>query len=136
MIVVDTNVVGYLLRGGERTPEARRALRRDPEWAAPSLWRSEFRSVLAGFLPTKALALADALRVMDEAEVLVEGGGGEYRVESIAVLELVSASRCSAYDCEFVALACELGVPLVTTDREILMEFPKTAVALGDFGRG
>jgi predicted nucleic acid-binding protein len=136
VIVVDTNVLAYLLLGGARTPEARRALLRDPEWGAPVLWRSEFRSVLAGFLRGKALALPDALRVMDEAETLVEAGGGEYRVESTAVLELVSISRCSAYDCEFVALARELGVSLVTTDREILLEFPETAVALDEFGRG
>src|SRR5438093_4185751 len=31
MIVVDTNVVAYLLLGGEKTPQARAAFRKDPD---------------------------------------------------------------------------------------------------------
>ena len=46
MIVIDTNVVAYLLIEGERTSACRRAFAKDPEWCAPFLWRSEFRNVL------------------------------------------------------------------------------------------
>jgi len=45
----------------------------------------------------------------------------------------VLASDCSAYDCEYVALAQDLDVPLVTTDRQVLREFPKIAVSLEKF---
>jgi len=45
------------------------------------------------------------------------------------VLELAVRSRCTAYDCEFVALAKQLGVPLVTSDRQVLAAFPETAVS-------
>ncbi len=45
-----------------------------------------------------------------------------------AVLDLVLASPCSAYDCEYVATAQALGVPLVTWDREVLKAFPDVAV--------
>ena len=41
-------------------------------------------------------------------------------------------SGCTAYDCEFVALADVHQVPLVTVDRRILKTFPKLAISLKD----
>ncbi|MFA5028825.1 MAG: type II toxin-antitoxin system VapC family toxin [Candidatus Methylomirabilota bacterium] len=133
MIVADTNLVAYLLLDGEYTAKARRAFRRDPAWTAPLLWRSEFRNILAAYLRRKQLTLLDALEVMREAEALFFDA--EYSVESGQVLKLASESGCSAYDCEFVVLAQQLGAPLVTSDREILAAFPQTAVALSEFGK-
>jgi predicted nucleic acid-binding protein len=133
MIVVDTNVVAYLLLGGEKTPGARLAFRKDPVWAAPLLWRSEFRNVLAAYLRRGTLTLSDALEMMREAETLFRGA--EYSVDSGQVLKLVSESGCSAYDCEFVALAEQLSVPLLTSDAEILRQFPQTAISLEAFAR-
>jgi predicted nucleic acid-binding protein len=49
------------------------------------------------------------------------------------VLQLAAASRCTAYDCEYVALAYALDVPLVTVDRQILSHFPERAIALDLF---
>lgn len=132
MIVVDTNVIAYLFMPGDQTGHARRALARDSVWAAPLLWRSELRNVLAVALRRGHLALADALEVIDAAATLM--AGGEYAVPSAAVLNLVARSRCSAYDCEFVALAQDLGVPLVTADREILRDFAASAIALEKYG--
>lgn len=68
----------------------------------------------------------DAFRILHEAEGLLSGG--EYRVGSAEVLDLALSSKCSAYDAEFVVLARELGVPLITLDRELLEKFPGTAV--------
>jgi len=131
VIVADTNTIAYLLLGGERTVQAQKVLRKDPEWAAPLLWRSEFRSVIALYLRRGSVSLAQALQLTEEAETLMRGG--EYEVTSSRVLNLVAASRCSAYDCEFVALAQELGAPLITSDNRILSEFPSTALSMEDF---
>ena len=57
----------------------------------------------------------------------------EYEVTSNQVLELVNISTCSAYDCEFVALARDLNVSLVSVDRQILKNFPDTAISLETF---
>jgi predicted nucleic acid-binding protein len=131
VIVVDTNVIAYLLLGGEKTPQARAVLQKDPAWTAPILWRSEFRNVLAYYIRQGTLVLTDALQLMSEVELLFQEE--EYHVESGQVLSLVSSSRCSAYDCEFVALAGHLNIPLVTSDAQLLAEFPDTAVSLDTF---
>jgi predicted nucleic acid-binding protein len=68
---------------------------------------------------------------MDQAIALMQHR--EFEVPSLQVLDLAAASTCSAYDCEFVALAQNLGVPLVTADRRILGQFPRIAVLLDSF---
>ena len=132
MIVVDTNVLVYLLLPGEHTEQAERVLHRDPVWAAPLLWRSEFRNVLAVYMRQGRLSLDQALQFMDNAEILLQGR--EYTVSSVRVLSLVAGTRCSAYDGEFVALAQDLGLSLVTSDARLLAEFPATAIAMDVFG--
>jgi predicted nucleic acid-binding protein len=56
--------------------------------------------------------------------------GGEFEVDSRTVLELVRDSDCSAYDCEFVALALKLQTKLLTMDKKLLRAFPQRAMAL------
>ena len=133
MIVADTNLIAYLLIPGAQTPAVREVLRRDPSWSAPLLWRSEFRNVLALYLRQQALSLADAFVFMEEAETLL--AGREYAMESAPVLRLAEQSGCSAYDCEFVHLAQELAVPLVTSDAKLRRAFPQLAVSPDDFTR-
>lgn len=122
MIVVDANVIAYLLLPGAASRRAEELLRRDHEWAAPLLWRSEIRNVFAGVLRRRAVSLKDAVHLISQAEALLRGR--EYAVASASVLELVERSKCSAYDCEYVALARDLGVPLVTHDARLVASFP------------
>jgi predicted nucleic acid-binding protein len=58
---------------------------------------------------------------------------GEYDVGSLDVLTLVNKSTCSAYDCEFVALAKSFNSKLVTMDRKVVKSFSGTAILLTDF---
>ena len=100
MIVVDTNVIAYLYLSGARSGQAEHALEKDSEWAAPILWRSEFRNVLAMYIRRQILTVEEAQRIMETAAELMRGL--EYDVPSGKILQLVGTSRCSAYDCEFV----------------------------------
>lgn len=131
MIVVDTNIIGYLYLTSERSSQAEKALLKDAFWVAPFLWRSEFRSALALYIRKKFLSLEDANRIMEEALSLMRGR--EYHIASFQVLSLVATSTCSAYVCEFVALARDLDVQLVTVDKQILEQFPACAVSLNDY---
>jgi predicted nucleic acid-binding protein len=128
VIVVDSNILAYLYLPGEFTAAAEALLEREPEWAAPPLWRSEFRHILAGYMRRKMLSFEQARSLQAEAESLLEGF--EFDVHSRKVMELVRDSDCSAYDCEFVALAERLGTKLVTMDKKVLKAFPKHAVSL------
>ncbi|MEZ5436228.1 MAG: hypothetical protein R3E67_06805 [Pseudomonadales bacterium] len=58
--------------------------------------------------------------------------GNEYDVPSLDVLRLIETSECSAYDCEFVALAKRNNTMLVTEDKKILKQFPKIAMSLAE----
>jgi predicted nucleic acid-binding protein len=134
VIVVDTNVLAYAAIPGQSTVDALAALARDPEWVAPSLWRSELRNVLVLEVRFRGMSLGDALAAFSEAEALV--AEPDFPVDTAKVLALAGASGASAYDCEFVALAEELGVPLVTGDRRLAERFPAVAVELRRFGIG
>ncbi len=131
MIVADTNIISYLFLPTVYSERASQLYKIEPEWAAPSLWRSELRNVLALYLRQKIVTLAEALVLQDEAEALMTDQ--EFTVTSLQVLTLTDSSTCSAYDCEFVALAKQLSVKLVTQDKKILREFPEVAVSLDDF---
>ena len=131
MIVVDTNVIGYLFLSSEQSILAEQALRKDSEWAAPILWRSEFLNVLALYMRKNIIKLEQAQQIMNSALKLLRGR--EYEVSSYEVLRLTSTSKCSAYDCEFIVTANDLKVPLVTVDKQLLRKFSSVAISLNSY---
>jgi predicted nucleic acid-binding protein len=128
MIIVDSNIVAYLYLPGAHTERVESLLSHDSDWAAPILWRCEFRNILTGYLRQKMLSFDHAIKIQREAESLLLGA--EYEIESERVLALARDSTCSAYDCEFVALAMKLNSRLVTMDRALLRAFPDYTQAL------
>lgn len=131
MIVVDTNIICYLYISGARSQQVEQLLSVEPHWCAPVLWRSEFRSVLGQYLRKNILSFDEVLLIMDQAETLLSEN--EFEMPSTHIMQLISTSKCSAYDCEFVALAQYLGIQLVTADRQILREFPEIARSIDAF---
>ena len=131
MIVVDSNVIAYCWLNGPLTATAQRTRVRDPDWHAPILWRSEMRSILTGYCRDGSLSRAQCVRVMDAMEEALRGN--EHLVASAEVFRIAEKSRLSAYDCEFVALAAALSVPLVTADKAVLKAFPGVALTMDAF---
>jgi predicted nucleic acid-binding protein len=128
MIVIDTNIIAYLYLPTENTKNAEQLLIKEPVWSAPSLWRSEFRNVLALYLRKNIITFEQTIQIQTEAESLMDGN--EFEINSIDILKLVNDSSCSAYDCEFVALAQDLETTFVTADKKIISEFPNTATSI------
>ena len=131
MIVADTNLIAYFLIKSGFTPDAHAVYQKDPDWIAPALWRSELRNVLIQSLCHASLSLDEVLSIMSRAEGLMKDN--DYQMDSSRVLRLAASSGCSAYDCEFVALALDLGVPLVTEDRALIERFKPAVVTMKTF---
>ncbi len=130
MIVADTNLIVYLFITGDQTPLAQDVLAKDPHWIVPPLWQSEFRNVLAGYI-RRGMELSQAQEIMRDALLTLENR--QVAPSSEKVFELVSKSDCTAYDCEFIALAQQLNILLVTSDKQLLQRFPDSAIALKEF---
>ena len=128
MIVVDTNIIAYLYLPGPYTDAAEALYQTDPEWCAPILWRSEFRSILTGAIRRGSLSAHQARMLQEDAEQLL--ADHEYQVSSSAVFDHIERSTCSAYDCEFIALAETLDARLVTMDKQLLSAFPDRTAPL------
>ena len=128
MIVVDVNVVAYLYLPGPFSAAAENLLLSNSEWATPRLWRSEFRNILATYMHKNLLSLEQANTIFTSANDLLSNN--EYEVSTLQVLQLAQDSGCSAYDCEYVALARHLKLPIFTADKALLKAFPEVAVAL------
>lgn len=134
MIVVDTNVVAYAVLAGEQTDLALRVLELDSDWFAPALWRHELANVLATRVRSTgrwALSIPEAIELFADAERLVTDPGLESTLAER--LDAVRRGGVSAYDAEFIVLAEQLNLPLVTQDRDLIKAFPRRAVSLADF---
>ncbi len=128
MIVVDTNVIAYLWLPGARTAAAERLVKKDSDWNAPLLWRSEFRNVLAGCLRRGRPQAGDGApdhewdRGADARPGVLRplraGACPRRRVGLLRVRLRVRRSRP------------EFGVALVTSDEKLLKTFPSVARSL------
>ncbi len=131
MIVADTNTIAYLYLPTKYTEDSEKLLTTEPDWAAPTLWRSELRNILALYLRQGLIELDAACKIQSEAEDLI--GENAFDIDSFSVLSLAHQSGCSAYDCEFVSLAQALGSKLITADKKLLQAFPEIAMTAPDY---
>ena len=133
MIVADTNLIAYFSIHTEQSALAEAVCAVDSVWAAPLLWRSEYCATLLKYIRHAGMNFEAAISSLRLAEDTV--AGREYSVDARKVLELAYRTKCSAYDCEYVALAQDLNAELVTTDKQVLKAFPDLAVSLEKFAR-
>jgi len=126
MIVADANIVAALVVPHEDSTLAERLLRADGTWVAPPLILSELRSVMAALVRNGRQSPEQGSALFSLAAEALEAV--TFEPDARRVMELVQASGCSSYDCEYVAVAEELGCALVTRDAAVLRAFPEVAV--------
>lgn len=125
MIVVDTNIISYLFIPNDTyTPLAEALYLKDSQWSSPFLWRYEFMSVLGIYLRKNLIDAAGCKSIYKEAmDLVVSRPISDFG----AVFNIVQNSILSSYDCEFVAIAMQSKLPLITEDKKILRAFPDIA---------
>ncbi len=131
MIVVDVNVVVYLLTETPQCELARDLRENDRQWLVPPLWRHEMLNVLATLARQDVLDAPSALTVWRNALDLV--GNSERTPDMERALSLAIDHGISAYDAQYVALAESLGVSFVTEDKKLQRLFPDRVFSMADF---
>ncbi len=131
MIVVDTNIIAHFWLPSDSTDLVEKLFLLESDWVAPLLWKSEFRNVVLLYLRKNLINLSEAIQITEKAENQMKER--EFHVNSIQVFTHAEKSDCSAYDCEFISLAEDLDIKLITLDKKILKSFPGRASNPIDF---
>ena len=125
MIVVDANIVAYWTIKGAQTEAATRLRVADPVWVVPALCQHELLNVLWMYMRGDEMTLPQAIAVWDDCKAVIEGSG--YEVPAHEILSLAQERNITAYDAQYVVLARELGVPLITEDKKLQSRCPDEA---------
>ena len=131
MVLVDTNVLAYLMLEGDRTSAAQELFERDADWRSEAFIMVEFSNVLTTYVRTKVLSRDRGLKLLAGAEKLVPVLTS---VQNARALEVATQFGISAYDARFVALAIQMKVKLVTEDAKLRAAVPSWTVSLADAG--
>jgi predicted nucleic acid-binding protein len=130
VLIVDTNVVAFLLIEGDYTAAARLLHRRDDDWRSEAFIMVEFANMLTASIAARRMDLMLAQRFLADATSLLQG-----RLTSIphdSVLALAVQYRVTAYDARFLALAHQLDSRLVTEDAKLRAAAPKLTQSLAE----
>lgn len=117
MVLVDTNVLAYLLLEGDYTAPAQELKRREPDWRSEALILVEFSNVLMRYMIVRGLHLDAAQELLASASSLFANKLAH--VAHSEALAIASAFRTTAYDARFLALARETGLKLVAEDARL-----------------
>ena len=129
MLVVDTNILAYLLIEGNHTALAQALYQRDADWRSEGFVLIEFSNILATYQRTGALSRAVAEDMLTSAEQIVTG---LINLPHGRALKLAVEFGVSAYDARFLGVAQNLGTRLVTEDARLRAAAPKLTRSLAE----
>jgi predicted nucleic acid-binding protein len=129
MVLVDTNILAYLMIEGDRTTAAQSLFERDSDWCSEAFLLVEFSNILATYVRAKRLASSQGTRLLTEAQALVST---LHNVANMQSLETALQFEISAYDARFITLARHLKTKLVTEDVKLRAAVPAWTRSLAD----
>lgn len=131
MIVVDTNILVYAIVNGPQTASVHQVLAWDSDWAAPDIWRIEFVSAVTTLVRGRAISASDAESAIIDADRLMFSR--DFSVNPVETFRAAQTYDLSAYDAQFVTLARNFGIRLLTADRRVLRNASSIAISPADF---
>jgi len=129
MLVVDTNILAYLLIAGDRTKEAQSLYERDANWQSEAFLLIEFTNILATYQRTGGLSSNQSESLLNEAEARMHN---LITIPHITALRTAQRFGVSAYDARFLAAAEKFGAKLVTEDAKLRIAAPSLTQSLSD----
>jgi len=121
VVIVDTNVLAYLLIEGERTADAQSLYDRDPDWRSEGFILIEFSNILATYRRSGSLDEGAAGRLLASAEQVLTGS---VNLPHARALQIAAEFAVSAYDARFLGAARSLRGKLVTEDAKLRRAAP------------
>jgi predicted nucleic acid-binding protein len=127
VLVIDTNILVYLLMQGDHTEKAQALFVGDADWRSEGFVLIEFSNVLMTYLRTGALNRQQAQRLLAEAERRMRR---LINVPHARALDVAGRLGLSAYDARFITAAQSLGTKLVTEDTKLRAAAPALTASL------
>jgi predicted nucleic acid-binding protein len=130
MILVDANVLAYLLIESNPREMAQRLYAKDQEWHSEGFILVELTNVLTTNLRHGSLSMPICIETLAEADKVI--GSNLHTIPHVEVLRTAHEFRISAYDARYIALAREFGTPLITEDAKLRRAVPRLTISLKD----
>ena len=127
VVLIDTNILAYLMIEGDRTDAAQQLFKRDSDWCSEAFVMVEFSNVLATYVRAGALTQAQGSKLLTDAQVHIPT---LHSVANAQALENAMQFQISAYDARFIALAKQLKLKLVTEDAKLRGAVPSWTLSL------
>jgi predicted nucleic acid-binding protein len=129
VVLVDTNILAYLMIEGDRTAAAQKLFERDSDWCSEAFAMVEFSNILATYIRTKALTQTQGVRLLTEAQALMST---LHNIANMQALETAIEYEISVYDARFISLSKHLKQKLVTEDMKLRAAVPVWTISLAE----
>ena len=129
MVVVDTNIVAYLLIEGDRTESAQLLYKQDSHWRSEAFLLIEFSNILATYQRNSNMTAGQAMALLNEAEKRLLNPISVPHTKALQMAQLFSVS---AYDARFLAAAEILKTRLITEDSKLRTSAPLLTQSLDE----
>ena len=134
MIVVDANVLAYLMIEGDKTALAQEVYDRDSDWLVPPILEHEFANIMTTYARRDRGEIARYRILLKQALSIVQCS--PTALDMPLVVDFAVSHGLTSYDAEYAFLAQMTGLPLVTEDARVIQSVPAIAKSMKDFLAG